>query len=256
MAEYGPRTSCFAVALSCALLVPLGLLGQESNLPVVGPSLRSDIAFSDHIHRNFGSAQGLPSEYVYDLVQTRDGYVWIATNNGIARFDGNAFRVFNRVTANLPSNDVKNLYEDSKGNLWVGTSSGLAVYRPGSQRFHPIDRLVGQSALAIYEDAQKHLWIGTDSGVYGSPDGEHFEPAFEFPDMVLSICEDGEGTFWLGTEHGLVRYQRGGQPEEYAEILVLIHGRLPMIGPTIVHEVPRCCGASFEAWTAARRSGK
>ena len=69
----------------------------------------------------YGKEQGLPDLQVRDILQTRDGFLWILTQGGLARFDGTAFRVFNHAnTPELNSDNAYALAEDIRGNLWVG----------------------------------------------------------------------------------------------------------------------------------------
>src|SRR5215468_4937863 len=68
---------------------------------------------------------GLPQNTVQTILQTRDGYLWVGTQEGLARFNGTNFVVFDREnTPQLKSNDIRSLFEDSQGNLWIGTSYG------------------------------------------------------------------------------------------------------------------------------------
>ena len=73
----------------------------------------------------WSTADGLPQSSVIALTQTRDGYLWLGTLNGLVRFDGNSFTPFNlNNTPGLPGNGIVFLFEDRRTNLWVGTSSG------------------------------------------------------------------------------------------------------------------------------------
>ena len=68
---------------------------------------------------------GLPQNTVRDILQTRDGYLWVATLDGLARFDGVRFTVFNKANSpGLSSNRIMALYEDCAGDLWVGLDDG------------------------------------------------------------------------------------------------------------------------------------
>jgi signal transduction histidine kinase/ligand-binding sensor domain-containing protein len=81
----------------------------------------------------WSTADGLPQSSVIALTQTRDGYLWLGTANGLVRFDGNAFTPFNvNNTPGLPSDTVVFLFEDSRTNLWVGTANaGLCLIHNG-----------------------------------------------------------------------------------------------------------------------------
>ncbi|MCD4665786.1 MAG: hypothetical protein K8R68_11000, partial [Bacteroidales bacterium] len=73
----------------------------------------SQLSFYKHYTVN----DGLPSSRVYDLLQDTKGYVWFATENGVAKFDGYKFRNYN-VKDGLPSNSTLQIYEGDKGRLW------------------------------------------------------------------------------------------------------------------------------------------
>src|SRR5258707_1185071 len=71
---------------------------------------------------------GLPQNTVYDIRQTRDGYLWLTTLDGLVRFDGVRFTVFNKGnTPGISSNRFLRLYEDSQGDLWAGTEDGGVI---------------------------------------------------------------------------------------------------------------------------------
>ncbi len=112
----------------------------------------------------FDIEAGMPSQQIYDILQTRDGYLWIATENGIARFDGVTFDVFNtRNTPEIPANPIQALFEDSRGNLWIGTrNAGIMRYSEG--HFEPMFGEINSNILSISEDTHGRLWIGTDGG--------------------------------------------------------------------------------------------
>src|SRR5271166_2102410 len=77
----------------------------------------------------WGTGQGLlPQSSVIAMTQTRDGYLWLGTRNGLARFDGVHFTVFDEsTTSNLSSIQTVKLFEDSRSNLWIGTESAGAM---------------------------------------------------------------------------------------------------------------------------------
>src|SRR6185503_1940747 len=88
---------------------------------------------SEYIVDVWQTEQGLPDDQVNDIDQTPDGYLWIATFNGLARFNGVSFQVFDAAnTPELPSSRTTNLNLDRKGRLWIRTEFGnLSLYRDG-----------------------------------------------------------------------------------------------------------------------------
>ena len=120
---------------------------------------------------------GLPHNSIQAMRQTRDGYLWLATMDGLVRFDGVKFRVFNKVnTAAINDNRfaVFALYEDSRGVLWAGTISGGVVrYENGEfTSFTTKDGLQDNHVYRIDEDDAGAVWIYTGNGLSRWADGK------------------------------------------------------------------------------------
>jgi ligand-binding sensor domain-containing protein len=82
-------------------------------------------AISQYIHDVWTTADGLPQNSILSIAQTRDGYLWLGTWDGLARFDGVRFTVFNRDnTEELKNNYIYALTEGRDGSLWIGTGGG------------------------------------------------------------------------------------------------------------------------------------
>src|SRR5262245_56093216 len=80
-------------------------------------------AVSDNVrYMHFTTENGLPSQYVYSVIQDKDRYIWMATENGVVKYNGYSFKIFN-TNHGLPSNDVWKLFADSKGRVWVHSHS-------------------------------------------------------------------------------------------------------------------------------------
>jgi ligand-binding sensor domain-containing protein/signal transduction histidine kinase len=107
---------------------------------------------------------GLPQNTVQALVQTQDGFVWLGTEVGLVRFDGNGFQVFDKnTTPALPGNDVRYLLATKDGALWIGTSDGLARWKDGAvTAFTSQDGLPGNVILGLGEDQLGQFWVWTD----------------------------------------------------------------------------------------------
>ena len=120
--------------------------------------------------------QGLPQNSVNDILQTRDGYLWLATNGGLVRFDGVRFVTFDRSTDGIRSQRISALHEDRDGTLWAGTGDGMLVrYSGGRFRTYTAnDGLPDAGAIRIDESADGRLWI-TWLGVVTQFDGRTFK---------------------------------------------------------------------------------
>src|SRR4030095_8984884 len=109
----------------------------------------------------------LPQFSIHAIAQTSEGYLWLATQAGLARFNGTSFRVFdNRNTPPLKSNVIWALLADRAGTLWIGTvSGGLTLYRDGVfTAYSTRDGLASDLVSALAEDRHGVVWIGTDEG--------------------------------------------------------------------------------------------
>lgn len=93
-------------------------------------TLNTDSALTRYNHQVWQSQDGLPQNTIQTLVQTRDGYIWLGTREGLARFDGARFTVFDkRNTEAINHNHITALREVADGSLWMGTRDGLVRLR-------------------------------------------------------------------------------------------------------------------------------
>lgn len=158
--------------------------------------------------------EGLPHNSVNGLVQTRDGYLWVGCDAGVARFDGTRFVSF-ALRDGLRSERVSRLFEDSRGALWLGTAGG-GLTRMADGEFRHLtmrDGLPSDSITALAEDAAGRLWVGTDSGV-AVCDGDKLA-VLNCPEefagrFVTTIVRDRNGAMWLGaTGYGVFQFVAG-----------------------------------------------
>ncbi len=168
------------------------------------------------VRRTWTTENGLPQNSVSSIVQTRDGYLWLGTFGGLARFDGVAFTVFDTVnTPGIKSNRIRALYEDAQGDLWIGTEhGGLTRYSRGVFTNYSLEEgLPSTSVLSMTGDASGDLWIGTLEGLTRLHKGvfTRFGPETGLPQAAIeAICQDSRGNLWLGADGvGLIRYAAG-----------------------------------------------
>lgn len=122
----------------------------------------ADSSFSVDV---WGTADNLHQSSVIAITQTRDGYLWLGTLNGLARFDGNSFTWFNvNNMPGLPGNGIVFLYEDSRTNLWVGTDDGALcrICQGVLTRIHA-GETGGGKFTAAFDDQTGTIWFVTDS---------------------------------------------------------------------------------------------
>jgi diguanylate cyclase (GGDEF)-like protein len=183
-------------------------------------------AITQYIQSAWNSEAGLPQNSVHAITQTRDGFMWMGTEEGLARFDGVQFKVYNtRNTPGLPSDYIQSLRASSDGSLWVGTDSGLChlagAAPAGPQganltqaRISKVltrkDGLPGDTVSSLYEDTDRTLWIGTTMGLSLLRDGRLQAGPPELAGVaVLVMAADAQGRIWIGSDNGLFEFNHG-----------------------------------------------
>lgn len=155
----------------------------------------------DWVVRRWQTKEGLPQNTVNAMVQTRDGYLWVGTSGGLARFDGVRFRTFG-LQDGLRSVRISTLLEDRKGELWVGATGG-GVSRWDKGRFVALTGAGEPGAadvIAMAAEPDGTLWIGTDRGLLRWRDGvfSRIGPAEGLPEkQIRALCLDSKGTLWV-----------------------------------------------------------
>jgi signal transduction histidine kinase/ligand-binding sensor domain-containing protein/CheY-like chemotaxis protein/HPt (histidine-containing phosphotransfer) domain-containing protein len=159
---------------------------------------------------NWQIPDGLPQSSAQAIARTPDGYLWIGTQEGLARFDGVRFTVFD--SDNEPAIASKNisvLTVDRGGRLWIGTRAGVAILDNG--HFATVqggDEFAHAYVRAISEGAGDRMWVGTENGLFKVDSGHvsAFSPANGLADnRIRAVLEDHDGNVWVGTKSGLER---------------------------------------------------
>lgn len=223
--------------LSVLAMVLVGVLFAA---PAVKGAVLEDPPKSDYhfLQTHWTTENGLPANDVTSIVQTRDGYLWVGTFGGLARFDGVRFHIFNSGnTPGLNSNRLTALYEDRAGVLWIGAENG-EIYRMFHERFETLAIPSSNSDIqSLYEDRTGTIWIGTErDGVIALPSGEPSKAIHYLKEQkqglssATFICEDREGTVWIGSLQGLVRV-RNGQLEPALQLAGLKNRQILALAP-------------------------
>lgn len=202
------------------MLVRQWLCAVVACLVMVMPAAASPVLPETPRFRHFGVADGLPSRVVYAMVQDHEGYLWFATGDGLARFDGLDWDVFRHDPADpdsIPGNGVIALAVDSSNRLWLGLEGqGLARLSADRRRFEHLrgdheEAFAGPYVWALRETPDGAMWVGTfQEGLYRrDADGgvRHFMPDPERDDalpsdVVLSLDVDHQGRLWVATSRG------------------------------------------------------
>ena len=173
-------------------------------------------AITQYVQNVWRAPGALPHDTVTAILQTRDGYLWVGTVEGLARFDGVRSVVFDKSnTPAIANNWIRALVEDRAGRLWIGTLGGGLVCLEGGRftRFGADEGIPGEIVSTLYEDRAGRLFAGTGGeGLFLFQAGRFVRaPGSEAlaTSNVRSLVEDREGTLWVGTEGGLFRFVEG-----------------------------------------------
>jgi ligand-binding sensor domain-containing protein/signal transduction histidine kinase len=191
----------------------------------------SDLVNAGSLHRlrfdHFSVDQGLPSTGIMKAYQTRDGYIWIATANGLVKYDGRHMQIFSHDpinSASLSQNRVYSLYEDSHQQLWVSTRSGIDRINLKTdvvKRFpNSVDVNIQNNVVFGIAPAEKdQLWLATSNGLtlfdmasgkYRSWESDAFTSTL-FVGEVRALLSDGNGGVWIGQGQRVAHIDQSGR---------------------------------------------
>ncbi len=201
------------VILFFSLLAPLLLSSQQSKITSL-------------LSVNEGLSQGM----IFDVHQTRDGFIWIATKDGLNRYDGYRFEVFTNDSFDpfsIVSNEVWSIYEDQRGWLWLASPGGLDVYLPNTGRFfHLLPDLPGTNGdmVSFAELPDGTIWLtvngkcwkieGATEGLKMAAEAERAFPALQITEIKLadvlfsSVLLTQKGNVLLGSNQGLFQVSK------------------------------------------------
>jgi ligand-binding sensor domain-containing protein/signal transduction histidine kinase len=169
---------------------------------------------SNYFTHLWQSEDGLPQNAVTSIAQTRDGYLWVGTYGGLARFDGIRFTRFDPSNyPQLKSSRVTSLFEDREGSLWIGHETGEVVrFKQG--RFEEMAEpsgWQGKKIVAICEDELGDFWLVSDDGLMSRlRDGLLLVPPTGSALGLVSVANDPAGHIWMA-RHGALSKLQGGK---------------------------------------------
>ncbi len=170
---------------------------------------------SQYIFDNWSNNEGLPSNSLMGITQSPEGYIWLTSYNGIIRFDGNDFFIFN--TTNTPllrNNVVLAVCADKTGTLWFGTQgSGLLTYRNKHFSSYQIDTTQNIFIVTLLVDKDNNIWAGTqDHGIYffNHKTFKHYDIDGQAKtNSVSSLVQTDDGAVWASVEQkGLYKLEK------------------------------------------------
>ncbi len=157
--------------------------------------------------------QGLPQDTIRALAQTADGFLWLGTDEGLARFDGYEFVTFTRQPGGLPTNSITALLAARGGGLWIGTSNGLTLYRDGRfVTYTTRDGLADNVVTALCQTSDGSLWIAAGVLLSRFRDGKFVNyPLSQLRPLeaVRALAEDSHHVLWVAGYGGLLKRSGG-----------------------------------------------
>jgi signal transduction histidine kinase/CheY-like chemotaxis protein/ligand-binding sensor domain-containing protein len=197
------------VRLLSALVAVYGVAGSARVAMALDPTK----TIAQYVHRSWETIDGLPQNTVVGIVQADDGYLWLATRDGLCRFDGARFVVYNRRnTPALRSNLITSVAKTRDGAIWAGTDNGLVRYHNGVfTGFSTKDGLTSDYVSSIATDGVS-LWVGTGLGLVRSVVGDaaRFEAVPGTPRGIISnTFRDPQGRIWFSRGRTLYRWADG-----------------------------------------------
>jgi signal transduction histidine kinase/ligand-binding sensor domain-containing protein/ActR/RegA family two-component response regulator len=189
-----------AVALAVCVFAPALPAGAEPGTP---------IPLKHYVRRVWNTGEGLPQSSVRAIAQSDQGYLWVATSEGLVRFDGVRMEVLDRKsTPALPSPNIAALMHDGDA-VWAGLKRDglLRLHGSSVERWTRAEGLPGDNIEALARTTDGTVWACTNDGVGRLRRGARRFERVDIPDAAgcSSLAADHAGALWVGTSRGLVR---------------------------------------------------
>jgi ligand-binding sensor domain-containing protein len=177
-----------------------------------GPAANQSAAYVSRVWR---TQDGLPENRIRAIAQTPDGYLWLGTSSGLARFDGLRFVVYARVnTPSMTDDNIRALAVSPDGSLWGATDGGGLLHYQGGhfQTFGPREGLSNEFVAAVLEDRRGDVWAGTNRGLFRRHD-EKFERVDEALHLAnrafFGLQESSDGRIFAVGPAGMFCFESG-----------------------------------------------
>lgn len=173
------------------LITPQCATAQATRLPL-----------NDYFSETWNTRSGLPHNSINSIVQTKDGYIWIATWEGLARFNGREFKLFTRSEiTGLPDSGLRSLVPQADGSLYIsGARGGISHLRKGHWSAQK-----NASAMVnhVLKTSDNKIWLALEGDGVAYRDENEEDKSVLINLSAYRLVEDGEGVIWAGTSDGL-----------------------------------------------------
>jgi signal transduction histidine kinase/ligand-binding sensor domain-containing protein len=186
-------------------------------------SFGQDIA-ANLVFDQVSKAQGLPDNSINFIFQDSRGFLWLATNHGLSRYDGRSFKNYTTLGKNgITDMVVNSITEDKEGNIWFGTESGLNKLHPFTETITQYQEGSGNGTIPyrwcnyLFTDKEKELWLSTEKGLAlykNSTNSFQNYPISVFGKddrinkFINKIVDDNAGKLWLSTSYGIKSFDK------------------------------------------------
>lgn len=166
-----------------------------------------NIDFEDYVISQYGMKEGLPQSTVNDIIQTQDGYIWLATFGGLVRFDGVSFTTFDRSnTKGMRSDRILHLFEDSKGAIWLSTEDGFLKFENEECTLYLIEKnSFVYSPSMVKEDAADTIWLVAAGKAFKIENDRVVEAEVVQDSVLAQKAIEKIGGVWLAHESEILR---------------------------------------------------
>jgi ligand-binding sensor domain-containing protein/AraC-like DNA-binding protein len=183
-------------------------------------ALDPNAALDKYIHRQWSVKDGLPHDSVTCFAQDAKGFIWVGTDNGLARFDGDDFKIFNKNnTKEIKNNSITSLYASADGTLWIGTEGGgISIFKNNRfKNYSTSDGLPSNFIRFITGDSSQNILVSTCGGGVIGLRLRRFNIFISYHDSDASllggcaraVLSDSKKDLWIGTDNGLKRSNKG-----------------------------------------------
>jgi len=183
------------------LLILIALLAFAASLRALDPHKQID----QYGHDSWTSQRGLPGEAVYQILQTRDGYLWLRTGTGLARFDGVRFV---SMDAEIGNETVKAICMGAEGDLLIRTATRTLIYKDRQfSDYRPPAPLPGGAIRVLFESREHELFVGSDSSIYRIEEDGKFTTLRYGTSWISAFLEDHTGKIWIAGTTSIFLYE-------------------------------------------------
>ncbi|HEY0177837.1 MAG TPA: two-component regulator propeller domain-containing protein [Pedobacter sp.] len=162
--------------------------------------------------KHYSTRDGLPSNNCYFTLQDQKGYIWVASDAGVSRFDGKVFETFS-IDDGLPDNQIIRLNEDRSGKIWFSALNGQMSYfhegRIYNEKNSKLLKLLNFNGIIVsfFEDSKGNIWFGTNKNMLVKWDGrsitKYISASRSSQFINTLVYEDRHGRIWASSTHCL-----------------------------------------------------